>query len=155
MSHRSTFPGTIDGACGAAQWLRDLAEREHLGKDLTFALEVCLEELFINVVRHGRPPRPLDDHAAEPAEPLSVDVGVQIAGGAVDLTIEDNGRTFNVSLAPAKPIRQPLDEVVPGGLGMQLIRSFSNTMRYEPLPMGNRVVVNFLRSEPTRSSADA
>ncbi|MBN9360160.1 MULTISPECIES: ATP-binding protein [unclassified Devosia] len=145
--HRAQFPGTIDGAVTASSWLHGVAEREALPGKLVFALEVCLEELFTNVVRHGGRGRD--------AAPLSVDVGLSVEGNDVAMYIEDNGKSFDVSQAPARPIRRPLEEVMPGGLGMQLIRSFSKELLYESRPDGNRVILKFLRQEQAGSTAGA
>ncbi len=146
MRYQSNFPGTMDGATDAATWLRDVAAREHLPEALTFALEVCLEELATNVVRHGGSGQRQDgsDRAKAPA-PLSMQVTLVPQDDAVELEIEDNGTPFDVSQAPAKPIRRPLDEIAPGGLGMQLIRSFSSEMHYRPVPGGNRIILRFMR----------
>lgn len=144
--HHAQFPGTIDGAVAASGWLHGVAERETLPSKLVFALEVCLEELFTNVVRHGGPGRG--------ASPLSVDVGLSVHGDDVAMYIEDNGQSFDVSQAPARPIGQPLEDVMPGGLGMQLIRSFSKELRYEARPEGNRVILKFLRQEHAGSTAE-
>jgi len=145
--HRAQFPGTIDGAVTASSWLHGVAEREALPGKLVFALEVCLEELFTNVVRHGGRGRD--------AAPLSVDVGLSVEGNDVAMYIEDNGKSFDVSQAPARPIRRPLEEVMPGGLGVQLIRSFSKELLYESRPDGNRVILKFLRQEQAGSTAGA
>lgn len=144
--HHARFPGTIDGAVNASSWLHGVAARESLPSRLVFALEVCLEELFTNVVRHG---------GAGRSAPLWVDVGLSAEGNDVALYVEDNGKSFDVSQAPGKPIRRPLEEVMPGGLGMQLIRSFSHELLYEPLPDGNRVILKFLRQEHAETNAGA
>jgi hypothetical protein len=37
-----------------------------------------------------------------------------------------------------------LEEVQPGGLGIQLIRNFASSIAYEQAGLGNRVIVEFL-----------
>lgn len=148
--HHARFPATIDGVVSAAGWLHSTAEAEQLPGKLVFALEVCLEELFTNVMRHGGP-GPASTGDEEPA--LSVDIVLDLAGDDVALLIEDNGRPFDPSQAAANPVRKPLEEVVPGGLGMQLIRSFSSELLHEPLPLGNRVIVKFLRERHAETKA--
>jgi serine/threonine-protein kinase RsbW len=148
--HRSTFPATIDGAVEASGWLHGVAAHENLPDKLIFALEVCLEELFTNVVRHGGE-HGNGDRTAPRA--LSVGVGLVLEHDAVEMVLEDNGRPFDVSGAEARPIRRPLEEVVPGGLGVQLIRSFSNELHYEPIPDGNRVILKFLRQHEGETKA--
>jgi anti-sigma regulatory factor (Ser/Thr protein kinase) len=86
--------------------------------------------------------------------PLFVELALDLGDDDVSLFVEDNGRPFDVSQAPAKPIRRPLEEVMPGGLGMQLIRSFSSELLHEPLPGGNRVIVKFLRGEQPETKAE-
>lgn len=151
LRHQASFPGTFEGAAEAAVWLRDVAERERLSEKMAFAMEVCLEELVTNVVRHGRP---LDESVTpEALPPLEVDIVLELDLDAVALVIEDNGTPFDVSQAPGKPIRRPLEDVAPGGLGMQLIRSFSNMLHYEAVPNGNRIILNFLREPEVPSKA--
>lgn len=60
------------------------------------------------------------------------------------MTVEDNGRPFNVAKAPAKGIDRPLDQIQPGGLGIQLIKSFASSLKYRRTGKGNRVIVEFM-----------
>lgn len=151
LRHHASFPGTFEGAAEAAVWLRDVAERERLSEKVAFAMEVCLEELVTNVVRHGRPLG--ESVTPEALPPLEVDIALELDLDAVALVVEDNGTPFDVSQAPGKPIRRPLEDVVPGGLGMQLIRSFSSMLHYEAVPNGNRIILNFLREPEVPSKA--
>lgn len=151
MRRRRQFEGSFDGVTSAATWLREAAEAEALGSQLTFALEVCLEELFVNIVSHGGAGRSADGAAV----PLTVELGLVFGDAAVEMTIEDNGKAFDISQAPGKPIRRPIEEIMPGGLGLQLIRSFSSELHYEALPYGNRVIVKLLRqSQPGAKAGD-
>jgi anti-sigma regulatory factor (Ser/Thr protein kinase) len=59
------------------------------------------------------------------------------------MTIEDNGRPFDVAQAPGKVIDEPLRKVQPGGLGIQLIKSFANNLAYSRTKTANRVIVEF------------
>ena len=151
--HHASFPGTIDGAAGASVWLRSVAAQAQLSDKLIFALEVCLEELFTNIIRHGGAGTWDEAGHADLPSPLSVALTLEIERDIVRLVIEDDGHQFDVTQAPAKPIGRPLEEVVPGGLGMQLIRSFSEEMGYEALPHGNRVTLKFLQSETVEIKA--
>ncbi len=148
LHHQAHFPGTFEGAAEASVWLRAVAEGAHLPDRVAFALEVCLEELVTNVVRHGRGAGDVTAH------PLTVGIALELGPDAVDLVIEDNGTPFDVSQAPGNPIRRPLEDVVPGGLGMQLIRSFSNGLHYEAIPDGNRIIVNVLRQPEVAPKAE-
>jgi anti-sigma regulatory factor (Ser/Thr protein kinase) len=57
--------------------------------------------------------------------------------------IEDDGKPFDVSAASHHGIDRSLDEVQPGGLGVQLIHSFADRLAYQRTEAGNRVVAEF------------
>lgn len=146
---KASFAATMDGVAAAAEWLRDVATRERLSDKLSYALELCLEELGTNVARHGRTPG-----AGGTEPPLTLEISLLVdAHGDAELILEDNARPFDVSRAVGRPIRRPLSEVLPGGLGIQLVRSFSDELLYEPTENGNRVIVKFLRQSEGKSKA--
>ena len=60
------------------------------------------------------------------------------------MTVEDNARPFNVAQAPAKRVDRRLEQVQPGGLGVQLIKSFASILKYRRTGKGNRVIVEFM-----------
>lgn len=137
------FVGSIDGISAAAQWAGTIAAEQKFPEELAFALQVCLEELLTNVVRHGGT-KSSGDLTEVPAPPLNVEISISTGAQGVSVTIEDDGKPFDIVNAPAHRIDQPLDEVQPGGLGIQLIRNFASTIAYEQAGLGNRVTVEFL-----------
>ncbi len=137
------FIGTIDDISAAAQWVDTIAVEQQFPEQLVFALQICLEELLTNVVRHGGA-KSSGDLSEVPIPPLNVEISISIGAQRVSMTVEDNGKPFDVVNAPAHRIDQPLDEVQPGGLGIQLIRNFASSIAYEQTGLGNRVIVEFL-----------
>lgn len=82
-------------------------------------IEVILEELVSNVVRHG-----------VGVEHLSVAVEHD-HGGDVCLVIEDDGAAFDpLRVNEPAPFTQ-LDEAVLGGLGIPLVRRLSRSVSYD------------------------
>lgn len=140
---RKAFVGTIDGISAAAQWVDTIATGQKFPEQLVFALQVCVEELLTNVVRHGGA-KSSGDLSDVPVPPLDVEITISSGAQRVSMTVEDNGKPFDVVNAPAHRIDQPLDEVQPGGLGIQLIRNFASSIAYEQAGLGNRVIVEFL-----------
>jgi serine/threonine-protein kinase RsbW len=140
---RKAFIGTIDDISAAAQWVEMIAIDQQFPEQLVFALQICLEELLTNVVRHGGATSS-GDLSEVPVPPLKVEISISISAQRVSMTVEDSGKPFDVMNAPAHRIDQPLDEVQPGGLGIQLIRNFASTIAYEQAGLGNRVIVEFL-----------
>ncbi len=140
---RKAFIGTIDDISAAAQWVDTIAAEQQFPEQLVFALQVCLEELLTNIVRHGGA-KSSGDLSEVPIPPLNVEITISTGAQRVSMTVEDNGKPFDVVNAPAHRIDQPLDEVQPGGLGIQLIRNFASSIAYEQAGLGNRVIVEFL-----------
>lgn len=140
---RKAFTGTIEGISAAAQWVDTIAADQQFPEELVFALQVCLEELLTNVVRHGGA-KSSGDLSEVPVPPLEVEITISTNARRVSMTVEDNGKPFDVVNAPAHRIDRPLDEVQPGGLGIQLIRNFASSIAYEQAGLGNRVIVEFL-----------
>jgi serine/threonine-protein kinase RsbW len=139
--HR-VFNGTIVEIQSAASWIESIASELGLPGPQAFAMQLCLEELMSNILRHGRKPPPpwpqIDSN-----NPLSISVTVKTLADRVTITVEDNGRPFNVAQAPGKVIDQPLQKVQPGGLGIQLIKSFASNLEYSRTETGNRVILEF------------
>lgn len=144
---RRVFSGSIADVTAASAWVERIAASLKLPGKLTFAMQVCLEELMSNIARHGKVHSVT---AAFPTEtdaenPLSISIGVDVRADRIAITIEDNGRPFDVEKAPAKVVDRPLEQVQPGGLGINLIKSFSHNIEYRRTDAGNRVTVDFMR----------
>ena len=140
---RKALTGTIDDISAAAKWLDTIAADQKFPEQLVFALQVCLEELLTNIVRHGGAQSSGDlQEVAMP--PVNVEITISASAQRVSMTVEDNGKPFDIVNAPAHRIDQPLDKLLPGGLGIQLIRNFASSIAYEQAGLGNRVVVEFL-----------
>lgn len=60
------FPGTIEAAEDAEIWIAHQANVLGLGADAEFAINLCLKELFLNAVQHGRAKQASISVCAEP-----------------------------------------------------------------------------------------
>ena len=126
VSHE--FPGTIEAASAAESWLLTQSNALGLAPDSEFALNLCLEELFLNAVRHGRASRTRISISATP--------------DAVQLEFVDDGAPFDPTVSPGR-IRAPDEDVPIGGHGTGLLRKFSRRMTYGRNDGHNRLVVEF------------
>ncbi len=122
-----TFRGTTSAVIETEKWLDEIGREQKLPPEVAFALQTCAEELLTNIVKHGG--RSLPD----------IDLTLKVHRDRVVLVVEDDGQPFDVAAAPAHVIDGPLAEVEPGGLGIQLIRSFTDDLSYERAGRGNRV----------------
>ena len=95
-------------------------------------VEVVLEELVSNLVRHGK-------------DVTSMTVAAGYRGGVVDLVIEDDGAAFDPFAMPEPDPFTTLPEAPLGGLGISLVRKLSASARYDRVGSGadarNRVSV--------------
>ena len=137
--HR-VFNGTIVEIQSAARWIESIASELGLPDPQAFAMQLCLEELMSNIVQHGRSPS-TPWPQIDSKKPLSISVTVKTLADRITMTVEDDGRPFNIAQAAGKVIDQPLQKVQPGGLGIHLIKSFASNLEYSRTETGNRVIV--------------
>jgi len=141
---RRDFSGAMTAVSGAVGWVGSIASDLHLPDGQAYAMQVCLEELMANVAMHGRPPA-AQSAQAEKADPLKVSVSVNVSSDRITLTVEDNGRPFDISRARSHGVEGGLDDIRPGGLGIGVIRSFADNLKYSQTATGNCVTAEFLR----------
>ena len=141
------FTGTIPEIAAAASWIESIAADLDLPGRLVFDMQVCLEELMSNIVRHGgvRSSSTAYLPQTDPANPLLISITVDALADRIIMTVDDNGGPFDVAQAAAKRVDRPLEQLQPGGLGIQLIRSFASNLEYLRTEQGNRVIVEFMR----------
>ena len=134
----------------AARWIESIAADLDLPARQLFDMQVCLEELMSNIVRHGGVHASSTSYLpqTDPINGLLISITVNALADRIILIVEDNGRPFNVAQASAKFIDRPLEEVRPGGLGIHLIKSFANNLRYRRTEKGNRITIEFAADGP-------
>jgi len=89
-------------------------------------LEVVLEELIFNTVRHG----------FTPGSGQSILLTVEAGQGAVVLTFEDDGAPFNPLDVPAPAPFTTIDTAKVGGLGIALVRKMASSLEHQRLAPG-------------------
>jgi serine/threonine-protein kinase RsbW len=123
------FPGTVEAASDAENWVASQASALGLGEEAEFAINLCLEELFLNAVKHGH------------ANRASISVCAEAHGVTVEFA--DDGEPFDPTLAPAKRINGPTQDFEIGGYGTGLMQKFSRRMSYRRFEGMNRLVLEF------------
>lgn len=96
---------------------------------------ILLEELFTNLVKYGYPDR---------TEPGQAEIALGLNGSLLEIEFIDNGRAFDPLAVPLPDLGEPLDERPIGGLGLHLLRSLSDGVRYER--RDNKNVIRLSRS---------
>jgi anti-sigma regulatory factor (Ser/Thr protein kinase) len=124
-----------------AGWIESWAQQD-VSPELSFALQLCLEETVANVLMYGGAK---DDR-------LEIAVELERNGGTLVARIEDTGRQFDPTRVPPPSVARSLVEAKVGGLGIHLMRSFATGMHYERRDGRNRLTLWFVdsRSRPGR-----
>lgn len=93
---------------------------EHLPASARFPFDLALEEIFLNVVMHGRGDR----------TDVTVDVALHREADAVELTMRDNGLPFDPLALQSPDVNAPMEDRAVGGLGLHLIRTLMDSVTY-------------------------
>ena len=128
-----TFPADRTAPRAVSGWLRAVATG--LSPERLADAELCLDELVTNVVRHAWNP-------SDPG-PRSLTLRIERLASEVAITIEDGGLAFDPTAAPIAPIARTLDEAVPGGRGLMLVRAIAPRAVYERSNGVNRTTLAF------------
>lgn len=98
-----------------------VSEQEDWAPDLTYQIELIVEELCINVINHGE---------TDGTQPIKV--AIESDSDTITIEILDNGKAFN----PTKNVKTPLpiteiESAAVGGWGVHLAHTFSDEMHYQ------------------------
>lgn len=102
-----------------------------LSEEVEFDLNLALEELFVNAVRHG---------GCEGLE-NSAHVRMVCEGGSVAVEFNDRGRPFDLTQALEPDTLASLETRGAGGLGIHLVRSFMRDVEYRRTGEWNQVTM--------------
>ncbi len=130
------------------QWVDQLGNRWELPHNTLFAIQLCCEEGFSNVARHGSIHKD-QDHS----ESNQVLLKLNLKEDEVNLEIEDQGIPFNPLTMPPPQTPKSIDEVKVGGLGVHLMKKFSSKINYERRGHLNHLSIHFSLFSPTNSLA--
>jgi two-component system, cell cycle response regulator DivK len=104
--------------------------RLHRADDETLnALKLAVEEVFINIVRHGYPDAP---------GPVTLRIAPEGDGWSV--TVRDQGVPFDPALAPPPDLKSGWRDRPLGGLGWHLVRELMDEVRHERGEAGGNVL---------------
>jgi anti-sigma regulatory factor (Ser/Thr protein kinase) len=125
-----------------AGWIEGWAQHR-VSPDMSFAVQLCLEEAVANVIMYG----------AAPNDRLEIAVELERNGGTLTARIVDNGRQFDPTQVPSPPAAASLDEATIGNVGIHLMRSFAGSMHYERRDECNRLTLRFREPDATARQA--
>ncbi|NVO04484.1 MAG: ATP-binding protein [Rhodoferax sp.] len=109
----------------ASEWLARSGAALAVPEENIGRLDLCLNEALANVIAHG------GEGAA--AQPLCLLLRVRTlqGGGEASLTVSDAGTAFDATAAPLAVPASSLADAMPGGLGLLMMRKFSDALVYQ------------------------
>ena len=110
--------------------LDPFAKAQGFSDEELFNLNLCLDELLTNTINYG-----YDDQ-----ENHEINVTLDISGELMTLALEDDAAPFNpLEKSTVPDLEVNLEERVIGGLGIYLVRTFMDDIRYSRIDGHNRI----------------
>jgi serine/threonine-protein kinase RsbW len=134
-SYESVFrmASTLEEAGRLYAWLDEAVAGRCVPSDVLARVHVVLEEAVVNATLHGFAPGAVGE----------ITVRMSLAADALRLTVEDNGKAFDPTRAAPRTRPESLSDAVPGGWGLELIRSFCPFAAYERRGQINHLTLDF------------
>ena len=111
----------------AEAWLGE----KQVSADTTYFAGLAIDETITNCIKYG-----YDDEK----EHLIV-IELTLAQGALSVVVIDDGHAFNPLEAPFPDLSLPIEERPIGGLGIYLLRTLADQIRYERCNGTNRLTL--------------
>lgn len=114
------FPRAVGSLPLLVDFVREFFAAHGLDDERAYDVDLVLEELFTNMVRHAR------------GGEADIEVGLEEDGNSLTLQLRDEGvEPWDLSQAPPPEIDRPIHERRPGGLGIHFIRQLTRDLRFE------------------------
>jgi serine/threonine-protein kinase RsbW len=110
-------PQTLEGIMTVLDTLDEALKRERVPEITGSEVHLAVEEAVVNIMSysHGK----------------SMTIAFHIDRNSIVVAILDDGIPFDPLQVSAPDLDKPIDERIPGGLGIFLIRKSMNTVSYE------------------------
>ncbi len=119
----------------ASAWLHSMCAQADVPLDQQERLDICLNEALANILSHGQ--------TKGKSQPIQLDFvrHDDSTSGQVSLAITDHGIAFDpLSVAP-RTLPDSLADAEPGGLGLVMLRQFSDRLDYSFVDGQNKLSI--------------
>jgi anti-sigma regulatory factor (Ser/Thr protein kinase) len=125
------FPNNLPALSHATEQAMAFLTQHGINGQAAYAINLAIEELATNILKYG-----YDDTAEH-----FIGLQAEVQPHKVVLVLEDDGHEFNPLQAPPPDLSLSMDEREPGGLGICLVRQFSEHVNYERRDGKNRLTI--------------
>lgn len=120
MTEEREFSRSFDELKNIVAFTHDFCEREAVEPSLRYILDLCVEELFVNMVSYN----------TETNADIRIEMSPHEHGIEVSLTDYDVDRFDPRDVKPVD-VDAPLETRTPGGLGLYLVLKMADSIHYE------------------------
>ena len=114
------FPRAVGALPTLVEFVREYFASRGIDPNQAHDVDLVLEELFTNMVRHAR------------GGTSPIEVALADDGASLTLRLRDEGvEPWDPSQARPPEVDRPIDERRPGGLGLHFIRQLTRDLRFE------------------------
>lgn len=131
------LPAELARAADLAAFLEEASAALGLSRARRDAIQLCGEEIFVNIALHG---------AA--SGPVRVAIALQGDGATQTLVLDDDAPAFDPTAVAEPPEAASLEEARAGGRGLLLVRRLSAAQRYARVGGRNRLELLFGPAAP-------
>ena len=110
----------LDELTTVSEWINELASQLGISPKGAFRLDLALAEAVSNII----------DYAFDDEETHSIEVTLQYANHKATIQISDDGKPFDPLQAPEIVLPRSLEEAQEGGLGIHLMRHYTDECHY-------------------------
>jgi len=104
----------------SSEWLSSIAVQNQVPRHHIDRLDICLNEALANVLEHGN----------TKAVNLRFEISGRDGENHATVTVVDSGPPFDTTARPDVQLAQSLQDAKPGGLGLLMLRSNSDSLSY-------------------------
>ncbi|MDR0723211.1 MAG: ATP-binding protein [Treponema sp.] len=130
-----TLPAELIQFEKALEFIRTIVESAACPHEIEQAIEVAVEEIFVNIARYAYP-------ETEPGEVrIGCKVDQTLNHSRLIIAFADQGKPYNPLEHPDPDITVPIEEREIGGLGILMVKRIMDKVQYEYTHGWNRLVI--------------
>lgn len=124
------FDATLETLPQILSWVQQILSRSLLSKKAALHFELAMEEAIVNVIMHTY--RQLGG---------KLEIQALLTEKILAFTLIDEGDAYDPLSAPLKP-EVPIEEMMEGGLGVKLMRTYCDGLSYERVGQRNVLILS-------------
>lgn len=128
----------------ASLQLNQFAQDNGIPDEQLYRLDLCLNEVLANILEHG------GKSAFSESICLQFNVSRDSEYCEAVITVSDAGKQFDFMQVEQKPEPKHLDDAQPGGLGLLMLRRFTDKLKYCYEEGRNQLVLSFRWAETAK-----